>query len=286
MPGTLFVVATPIGNLEDLTFRALRTLREVDLIAAEDTRRTARLLAHYEIRKRPISLREHNETRETPRLLRALSGGQTVALVTDAGTPSISDPGAGLVRAARAQGIRIVPIPGASAVAAALSASGYEADQFVFLGFPPSSGPKRDAWFHQLTTEPRTAVFFESPHRIARTLDELASILANRPILVGRELTKAHEEFLEFGIYPKSPGAAVHERGEFTVVVGPGVSDSSDKLPDPLAVVELMGRLTNVGGFSPGDAERLTASFYNVSVGQVAKLIKRGRILVNRQNRM
>src|SRR5690349_17841426 len=133
MPGALFVVATPIGNLEDLTFRALRTLKEVDLIAAEDTRRTSKLLSHYEIRKPMVSLREHNEVRESPRLVARMAAGESVALVTDAGTPGISDPGARLVAATHAAGLKVTPIPGPSAVTAALSASGFSADSFVFM---------------------------------------------------------------------------------------------------------------------------------------------------------
>ena len=139
MPGTLFVVATPIGNLEDFTFRGVRTLREVDLIAAEDTRRTAKLLAHYDIKKPVVSLREHNEVRESTRLVARMLAGENVALVSDAGTPGIADPGARLVAAARASDVRVVPIPGASAVAAALSATGLPGDQFLFLGFAPSA---------------------------------------------------------------------------------------------------------------------------------------------------
>ena len=197
MAGTLFVVATPIGNLEDLTFRALRTLREVDLIAAEDTRRTAKLLAHYEIRKPLVSLREHNETRETPRLIARLRAGENVALVSDAGTPTIADPGARLVRPSATRGLPVVPIPGATAIATLLSASGFSGDQFVFLGFPPSSGAARARWFHDLATETRVALFFEAPHRAKRTLEELLDYV-KRPIIVGRELTKVNEQLVEY----------------------------------------------------------------------------------------
>src|SRR5262245_16760447 len=172
MPGTLFVVATPIGNLEDLSFRALRTLKEVDLIAAEDTRRTAKLLAHYEIRKPMVSLREHNERRETPRLIDRLRTGQSIALVSDAGTPGVSDPGQHLVRSAHDAGIKVSPIPGPSAVMAALSASGEPGDEFRFKGFVPRSGDLRKRWLADLQAEPGTVIFFEAPHRIARTLVE------------------------------------------------------------------------------------------------------------------
>src|SRR5690349_17707575 len=170
MPGTLFVVATPIGNLEDLTFRALRTLREVDLIAAEDTRRTAKLLAHYEIRKPMVSLHEHNEHREAPRLVERIAAGTSVALVSDAGTPGISDPGEQLVRLARERGLTVTPIPGPSAVMAALSVSGQPASEFVFMGFPPHSGKARSDWIGRLANESRTVVAFESPHRIHKEI--------------------------------------------------------------------------------------------------------------------
>ena len=193
MPGTLFVVATPIGNLEDLTFRALRVLREVDLIAAEDTRRTAKLLAHYEIRKSMVSLHEHNEHRETPRLIERIQGGATVALVTDAGTPGISDPGSKLVERAHAAGLHVVPVPGPSAVTAALSVSGVDGSTFLFLGFPPSSGAARSRWIDRLAEESSPVVFFEAPHRIRRTVTALIAKV-NRPIFIHRELTKIHEQ--------------------------------------------------------------------------------------------
>ena len=160
MPGTLFVVATPIGNLEDLTFRALRILKEVALIAAEDTRRTAKLLAHYEIRCPMVSLHEHNEFREAPGLVARLAGGISVALVSDAGTPGIADPGARLVSLARAAGVPVVPIPGASAVATALSATGLEGREFVFMGFVPPRGREREEWMERLVAEPRIVVLF------------------------------------------------------------------------------------------------------------------------------
>src|SRR5262245_5571 len=193
MAGTLFVVATPIGNLEDLTFRALRTLKEVDLIAAEDTRRTAKLLAHYEIRKSVVSVREHNEAREAGRLVARLSSGESVAPVTDGGTPGLADPGAKVVAAARAAGIKVVPVPGASAITTALSASGLGEPEFVFMGFPPSSGTARTEWVAKLAKEQRVVVFFESPHRVNRTIGEITDKSSYRDIIVFRELTKIHE---------------------------------------------------------------------------------------------
>src|SRR5687768_14159175 len=194
MAGTLYVVATPIGNLEDVTLRALRILREVSLIAAEDTRRTARLLQHYSISTRTTSLHAHNERGKAAGLIERLKAGESVALVSDAGTPLISDPGHALVTEARAAGIRVEAIPGASAVMAALSASGFGGEGFTFLGFPPSRPSDRSAWFDALHKIGRLTVLFEAPHKLTRTLDDLAAVFgAGHEIAIGRELTKAHE---------------------------------------------------------------------------------------------
>ena len=196
MPGTLYVVATPIGNLEDVTLRALRVLREVALIAAEDTRRTAKLLSHYSISTPTTSVREHNERRRTPAILERLAAGQSVALVSDAGTPGVSDPGKHLVRAALEGGYRVVAVPGASAVMAALASSPFGADEFVFAGFPPRKAHARTEWLKRLADESRTVVFFEAPHRIQQTLEGLGLLLGDRPIMVARELTKLHEQLV------------------------------------------------------------------------------------------
>src|SRR5215471_10179569 len=193
MPGTLFVVATPIGNLEDITARALRTLREVALIAAEDTRRTSHLLARYSIHTPTTSLHEHNERQKAAALIDRLKRGEDVALVSDAGTPVVSDPGQHLIRTAIDAGIRIEPIPGPSAVMAALAASGLAADTFTFLGFPPIRSKDRADWFERLRTAQGTVVFFEAPHRIGPTLEELLAKIGDRPAVVCRELTKVHE---------------------------------------------------------------------------------------------
>src|SRR5580704_14134559 len=166
MPGTLYVVATPIGNLEDITARALRVLGEVALIAAEDTRRTAHLLARYAIRTPTTSLHEHNETRKTPALIERLKRGENLALVSDAGTPLISDPGQHLIRASVAAGINVESVPGASAVIAALAVAGVSTRTFTFLGFPPIRSKDRNIWLQQLRSAGHTAVFFEAPHRI------------------------------------------------------------------------------------------------------------------------
>src|SRR4051812_34543428 len=196
MPGTLFVVATPIGNLEDITARALRVLREADLIAAEDTRRTAHLLARYAITTPTTSLHEHNEAAKTASLVERLQRGEAIALVSDAGTPTVSDPGGRLIRAAIDAGIRVEPIPGPSAVLAALAVSGLPTDTFTFLGFPPTRSKDRKAWFERLQTIGGTIVFFEAPHRIRGTLDDLVRIAGDVDVLLAREVTKAHEQLV------------------------------------------------------------------------------------------
>jgi 16S rRNA (cytidine1402-2'-O)-methyltransferase len=276
----LFVVATPIGNLEDLTFRALRVLREADLIAAEDTRRTAKLLAHYNVRARMVSLREHNEARETPRLLEALRAGQRIALVSDAGTPAISDPGAGLIRAVRAAHLPVIPIPGPSAVTAALSVAGHPAARFTFLGFPPSSGAARRNWIDDLVREPGLAVLFEAPHRIQRTLSDLSHELVNRPILVCREISKMNEEFVE---YQNVAHPQPIERGEFTVVVSPiPRGRSSRSALQPAEVYSLLGRLTLQAGFAEDEAVAIAAKWLDLSPERVRRLYRKALMLVKR----
>jgi|SRR5687767_6301283 len=276
MPGTLFVVATPIGNLEDLSMRALRTLREVDLIAAEDTRRTSKLLAHYEIQKPLASLHEHNETREAIRLISKLESGLNVALVSDAGTPSISDPGSHFVAQARQAGIPVVPIPGANAAVAAISAAGLPVDSFLFLGFPASGGLARERWFERVAAEPSAVVFYESPHRIRRTMDELAKYLGKRTIIVGRELTKVNEELV---VWDKT--IALREQGEFVVVVGPAESLPVQE-PDAAAVARFQGQLTEKLGLDETEALELTATHFGVGRPKAVKLLKKGLILLKR----
>jgi 16S rRNA (cytidine1402-2'-O)-methyltransferase len=282
MSGTLFVVGTPIGNLEDLTFRALRTLKEVDLIAAEDTRRTSKLLAHFDIRKSLLSVHEHNEHREIPRILERIGQGESVALVTDAGTPGIADPGAHLVRAAYRAGVRVVPIPGPSAVATALSVSGYSASEFVFMGFPPRSGREREQWFHRLTNDPRVLVFFEAPHRIDRTLTDLQTLKVIRPIIVCREITKMHEQLVFLS--NESPAWRPLSKGEFTIVLGPG--DASDaETAEQIDVVDIFGRLMEQAGLSEATAVHILDKAFNVGPSTVRKALKRHRISVKQQNR-
>jgi 16S rRNA (cytidine1402-2'-O)-methyltransferase len=221
MRGTLFVVATPIGNLNDISARALRVLREVSLIAAEDTRRTRHLLARYGIQTPASSLHEHNEHAKTPLLLARLDAGDSIALVSDAGTPTLSDPGRRFVRAAQARDCAVVPIPGPSAILAALSVSGFEADTFTFMGFPPVRSKDRAEWFDAVRGAGRTVVFFEAPHRILATLQEFQAVIGNCDVVVAREMTKVHEAFV------KGPISEILERvsaakGEFTIVADIG----------------------------------------------------------------
>ena len=225
MPGTLYVVATPIGNLEDVTLRALRILREVSVIAAEDTRRTSRLLQHYSISTPTTSLHAHNEDSKTPRLIERLRAGESVALVSDAGTPVVSDPGALLVAAAHAAGLRVEPVPGPSAALAALSASGIGGDGFLFVGFPPTRAEARTAWLGRLATEPRPFVLYEAPHRIRATLEDMLAVLGDRTVALGRELTKAHEELVirPISVHLSHIGEG---RGEYTLVVEPAAAAS------------------------------------------------------------
>jgi 16S rRNA (cytidine1402-2'-O)-methyltransferase len=219
MTGTLYVVATPIGNLEDITLRALRVLGEVAAIAAEDTRRTAKLLAHHGIATPTISFHEHNARARVPQLIGRLKRGESVALVSDAGTPGVSDPGLDLVQACIADHIPIDPVPGASAVLTALVASGFPSAPVTFLGFPPSRAKDRTRFWSVVSETKSTVVIFEAPHRIQATLGEAGRYLGTRLLCIGRELTKLHQEFLrgpadELADRLKSP------RGEFTIVIG------------------------------------------------------------------
>ena len=225
MPATLYLVATPIGNLEDISLRALRILREeVAAIACEDTRQTQKLLTHYEIRKPLISYHEHNEASRTAELLESLKGGQSVALVSDAGTPLVSDPGYRLVRAAVEEGIAVTPIPGASAALAALTASGLPTDQFLFAGFLPVKAVARRKKLEEVAQQTSTLVLYESPHRILETLADMAEILGARPVVLGREITKLHEEFLRgtAGEIREQLETRASIKGEITLVVGRG----------------------------------------------------------------
>jgi 16S rRNA (cytidine1402-2'-O)-methyltransferase len=258
MSGTLFVVATPIGNLDDITLRALRVLREATLIAAEDTRRTAQLLARHAIATPVTSLHEHNEHRKTASLLEKLQQGASIALVSDAGTPTVSDPGAQLVRAAVEVGIRVEPVPGPNAAVAALSASGLLTDCFSFHAFPPNRSKDRKAWIQRLKEVGGVVVFYEAPHRIATTLTDLLEVVGDRPAILARELTKVHEQLVR-GPISTLLAAVENPRGEYTVIVDVGSAESSgDKLGD-MTDFRAVGRrraiseVAKLVGVSPND---------------------------------
>jgi 16S rRNA (cytidine1402-2'-O)-methyltransferase len=220
--GQLFLVATPIGNLEDITLRALRVLREVDLIACEDTRRTRKLLSHYEIHKPLISYHEHNEITRAPELVIELERGARIALVSDAGTPLISDPGHRLVTLCIRHHIPVVPVPGASASVAALAASGLAADEFLFVGFLPARAGERRRALERLMIEKRTLVFYEAPHRLAATLRDAAALLGDRSACIAREVSKVHEDFRRGTLSQLAADPAVGTlRGEITLLIGP-----------------------------------------------------------------
>lgn len=250
MSGTLFVVATPLGNMEDVTFRAIRVLREVDLIAAEDTRRTARLLSHYGISTPSLSFHQHNVRTRLPQLLSRLEAGKSIALVTDAGTPGVSDPGVELVEACLAAHIPVDPIPGASAPLAAAVASGFPLIPLTIFGFPPRRSKDRIEWFSRILEIPHTFSFFESPHRVVATLSEMSPLSGERPIMIGRELTKRHQEFI-WGSAGGLSGRLSDPKGEITIVVGPVNIDSmlnDQPKEDALGMaVDMFGQLTNSG---------------------------------------
>jgi 16S rRNA (cytidine1402-2'-O)-methyltransferase len=278
MPGTLYVVATPIGNLEDVTLRALRVLREVALIAAEDTRRTAHLLQHYSISTRTTSLHEHNERSKTASLVARLLAGDSIALVSDAGTPVISDPGAHLIAQAHQAGVVVQPIPGPSAVIAALSASGLAKGEFLFAGFPPPRSSDRKRRFLRLASEPRVLVFYEAPHRIRQTLEDMLQVFGNRVVAIGRELTKAHEQLVVKPISHHLAGA-LEERGEFTVVVDAPSAIESQPLPVPTAqqILAEIGQLTDSPAMTRREAIRVLAKRHGLSNKQVFNLVEEAK---------
>ena len=275
-PGTLHIVSTPIGNLEDVTYRAVRVLRDVDLIAAEDTRRAARLLDHYGITTRRISLHEHNESRRTGGLLSRLAEGQTMAMVSDAGTPLISDPGRRLARAALDAGFRVEAVPGASAVLAALVTSGLAEDAFTFAGFPPARSKDRKQWYAEVASEPRPVVFFEAPHRIRASLADLETVNASRTVAVCREMTKLHES-LVVGPIPDVLAELQNPRGEFTVVLARGpVSGPPAEVPAGADLLHEFGLLTE-SGLSRRASIRSLASKYDLPSRRVYQAIESAR---------
>lgn len=285
MPGTLFLVATPIGNLEDITLRALRVLKEVDLIAAEDTRRTAKLLNHYGIATPTVSLHAHNERRQVPRLLDEVAGGRSIAVVTDAGMPGVSDPGYLIVsEAARRGDVRIEVVPGASALTAALTGSGLPTDTVTFLGFLPSRSAERRRWLTERKARIQgTLVLYESPLRLAGTLRDLAAVLGDCEAVVARELTKVHETWHR-GRLPELASAAedgrIPQKGECVILVSTlgvaAVDAESGSLSDE-EVVREFGRLTDEMGLSRRDALHTLAAETRRSRRELYSLIERAK---------
>jgi 16S rRNA (cytidine1402-2'-O)-methyltransferase len=277
MPGTLYLVSTPIGNLDDISPRAVRVLREVSLVAAEDTRRTAGLLRHLGISTPTTSLHAHNEHEKTAALLERLAGGVSVALVSDAGTPLVSDPGAALVRAARDAGIRVEAVPGASAVLAALVASGLPCDTFAFLGFVPARAGQRETWLRAAAAEPRTVVCFEAPHRIRETLADIATLLGDRQMALARELTKLHEEVLS-GTAAEVLAQLREDRGECTLVIAQAPGDEQDtSVTTDAQVWHAFVHLTDREGFGRREAVTALARRFGRPPREIYAAIERGK---------
>jgi len=269
--GTLYIVGTPIGNLEDMTVRAVRILQTVDLIAAEDTRHTGKLLHHFQIKTPQISYHEHNRMIRVPELVAKLQQGLAIALVSDAGMPGISDPGYELVKACAEEGFTVVPIPGASAVIAALSASGLPSDRFIFEGFLPAKSQARRTHLESLQSESRTIVFYESPHRLRATLQDLADVLGgDRKITLARELTKLHEEFWRG---TTAEAIELHTKrepqGEYTIVVA-GAEAVKVVLSESALRSELQTLLNQ--GLSRSDASRQLAQQTSLPRRQIYQL--------------
>jgi 16S rRNA (cytidine1402-2'-O)-methyltransferase len=247
MSGTLFIVATPIGNLEDLSSRARQTLADVDLIAAEDTRHTGRLLSHFGVKTRLFALHDHNEADRSAMVIGQLQSGKSVALVSDAGTPLISDPGYRLVQAAHEAGITVSPIPGPSALTAALSVAGLPTDRFCFEGFLPAKKKARLDVLASLANEPRTMVFYESVHRVQDSLEDMMSVFGEqRAAFIGREISKLHEQgnlATLAGLHERVGSGDISRKGEFVIVVAGSDESSDSSLDVDRLLVELAGKL-------------------------------------------
>lgn len=274
------MVATPIGNLEDITLRALKVLKLVQLVAAEDTRRTGILLRHFGIETAIVSVHEHNEKARVQKIIGRLAKGDAVALVTDAGTPGVSDPGSTLVSAVRAEGFRIEPIPGASAVATAFSAAGIQSEGFTFLGFPPIRGKDRAHWFSSAirATNERAVVFFEAPHKLRKTLEELVG-LVERQIFVARELTKVHEELI-WGTPAELLARFEHPQGEFTLIIPRrDAKQEPAETPPDTEIALLVGQITEIEHpKSLREAARLAGERLGMSARDVYAALERVKI--------
>ena len=279
MSGTLYIVVTPIGNLEDITLRALRVLREADLIACEDTRHTRKLLAHHQISKPTVSYHEHNERERSAELIKKLETGVNVALVSDAGTPLVSDPGFRIVREAIDRNISVVPVPGPSAILGALSASGLPAHEFAFFGFLPARRGARRTRLAELAKIESTLVFYEAPHRILDTIADAKEIFGNRECVVARELTKLHEEFVRGSLsQPDLPESAA--RGEIVLIIGPPAPDQARQLEAESApsIGERIIQLMNAEGLDQKNALKRIARERGISKSEAYRLMISERI--------
>jgi len=273
--GTLYLVSTPIGNLEDTSLRAVRILREVDLIAAEDTRHTRQLLSHHDIHTPLTSYYEFKDTAKPAKLVEKMLDGKSVALVSNAGTPGISDPGYRLVTAAIDAGVRVVPIPGPDALTAALVCSGLQSARFCFEGFLPRKRSQRLARLEMLASDPRTYIFYEAPNRVVALLDEIAELFPDRRVAVARELTKIHEEILR-GTAGKLAERfrATTPRGEFVILVEGGSSKEPTSVDDE-TVIETVTKLAEQEGLSRADAIKQTAKTLGLPKRTVYNLVSR-----------
>jgi 16S rRNA (cytidine1402-2'-O)-methyltransferase len=273
MQGTLYLIATPIGNLEDITLRALRTLGEVDLIACEDTRHTRKLLAHFNISKPTVSYHTHNERERTAELVSRLEAGANVALVSDAGTPLVSDPGFNLVHEAIARDLRVVPIPGPSALIAALVASGLPANEFTFVGFLPAKHAARLARLRELAPLNATLIFYEAPHRIRATLADARATLGNRSCVIARELTKLHEAFIR-GALMEIEIPDIMVRGEMVLLVGPPSADAVSQATDAgSSILEAVEALTGDGQMDQKTALKRVARARHIGKSEAYRLL-------------
>jgi 16S rRNA (cytidine1402-2'-O)-methyltransferase len=271
LPPALYVVATPIGNLGDITLRALEVLKGVDRVAAEDTRVSGQLLAHFDIRKPLVSIREHNEREAADKVVTWIGAGEALAYVSDAGTPAISDPGARLVTAVRAAGLTVVPVPGASAVTTALSAAGLESGQWLFHGFlPPKSGARR-AQLQTLAALPSALVFYEAPHRIEETLADMAAVLdSSRAVTLARELTKKFESIVTLPLRDAPAWLAAdpnHVRGEFVVIVHPPAAAAAMVDSEAMRVLDVL-----LGALPPTLAAKLASQITGRSKAELYKM--------------
>lgn len=274
MQGTLYLIATPIGNLEDLTLRALRTLGEVDLIACEDTRHTRKLLAHFNLAKPTVSYHAHNERARAAELIARLEAGANIALVSDAGTPLISDPGFNLVHTAIAHGICVVPIPGPSALITALVASGLPASTFTFGGFLPAKRTARVARLRALALLESTLIFYEAPHRIRETLKDARDTLGNRACVIARELTKLHETFIRGSLAEiEIPENAV--RGEMVLLVGPPLAEAAkhQTIDAPGSILDAVEALTGDGQMDQKSALKRVARARHIGKSAAYRLL-------------